>query len=116
MEFNKHMESHPRCEVCKEIFKDALELSVHVVVHKTKICTVCGISVSSLSLVEHRESHQETASFKAVLQKPISRGKKKDSSKNHVLNSYQVFCRQFRDSKKQMYPTLNMMGINEKLR
>ena len=67
-------------------------------------------------MVEHRESHQETVSFKAVLQKPISIGKKKDSSKNHVLNSYQVFFRKFRDSKKQMYPTLNKMGINEKLR
>ena len=110
------MESHPRCQVCKKMFKDALDLSVHVEVHKTEICIDCGMSVSSQMIDEHRESHQETASFKAALQKPVSKGKKKDSSKSHVLNSYQVFCRAFLDSKKQMYPTLNMMGINEKLR
>ena len=32
------------------------------------------------------------------------------------LNSYLLFCRAFRESKKQAFQTLNMMGINEKLR
>ena len=53
-----------------------------------------------------------------------SKGKKRKNQeeadnrgqKNPRLNSFQIFCRAFREAKKLQFPQLNMLGINEKLR
>ena len=95
-------------------------MTAHLDSHRTSTCDECGISVAVLSLREHQASHELTENYKTGLNKTAKKSKAKKSKEpqtNHPtkLNSYLLFCWAFRESKKQAFPTLNMMGINEKL-
>ena len=120
-DFNNHMEGHPKCPVCKKTFKDKDCVAAHMEVHQTAKCSECGLDVAISSMRGHMANHELTEHYKTGLNKPTKKTKTKNTNEAKgdqptKLNSYQVFCRLFREEKKRLNPTLNMLGINEKLR
>ena len=112
---------HPKCQVCKKCFTDENALDEHIDVHKTEKCAKCGKEVPKVSLKNHLESHELGAIYKIGLNKTKSKKRKQSDSEAPAsnqprLNSFLVFCRTFREEKKQMFPQLDMLGINKKLR
>lgn len=121
LDFMKHIQEHPKCQVCKESFEDDMKLNIHLLVHQTEKCKECGIDVAIMSLREHMANHELTASYRSGLTKTTSKKRKQSSNPDGMepqprLNSYHIFCRSFREAKKRMFPELNMLGINAKLR
>ena len=70
---------------------------------------------------DHVASHEVTSSYKKSLaSKPKKRKLQEPQDaaqpKQPRLNSFHVYCRAFRETKKQQFPQLDMLGINQKLR
>ena len=121
VDFANHIIVHPKCQVCKKCFTDGNSLEEHIDVHKTEKCAKCGIEVPKVSLKNHLESHELGAIYKISLNKTKSKKRKQTDSEAPAsiqprLNSFLVFCRTFREEKKQMFPHLDMLEINKKLR
>ena len=99
---------HPKCQVCKKCFTDGNALEEHIDVHKTEKCAKCGIEVPKVSLKNHLESHELGAIYKLGLNKTKSKKRKQSESEDPAsnqprLNSFLVFCRTFREEKKQKF-------------
>ena len=56
-DFNKHMEGHPRCPVCKKTFKDEESVAAHIEVHQTDKCNECGLNVAVSSMRVNEGPH-----------------------------------------------------------
>ena len=121
VDFTNHVAEHPKCQVCKKSFIDENTLENHIEIHKTETCGKCGVEVPKVSMKNHLESHELGDIYKTGLNKTKSKKRKQSDSEAPAthqprLNSFLVFCRTFREEKKRMFPQLNMLGINQKLR
>ena len=121
MEFNKHVTEHPKCVVYKQTFKDMFILNTHMEIHITDECPKCGLHIAKVSMKDHVASHEVTTSYKKSLASKPKKRKPQESQdtappKQPRLNSFHVYCRAFRETKKQQFPQLDMLGINQKLR
>ena len=100
-----------------------MTLNNQIEVHKTEVCPICGLHVAKPCLKDHLESHDVTTSYKnGLVTKTKTKSKKRKLTETQGdpvqprLNSYLVYCRAFRETKKQQFPQLDMIGINQKLR
>ena len=82
LDFNKHIDDHPKCQVCKKSFQDENALTTHIVIHQTAQCNECGISVSVTSLRDHTASHELTETYKTGLNKQAKSKSKKSKESN----------------------------------
>ena len=115
-EFQDHLGSHPKCKHCNKVFKSQEILLEHEKIHETKKCEQCEMEVLISNLQGHLENHEMTSSYRNGLKENKNK-KKTAASKNPVkLNSFILFCRNHREEKKKLFPQLNMLGINQKLR
>ena len=84
------------------------------------MCPKCGLHVAKPCLKDHLESHDVTTSYKnGLVTKTKSKKRKLTETQGDPvqprLNSFHVYCRAFREAKKQQFPQLDMIGINQKL-
>ena len=106
-----------RTKVCSECLYSKFN---HIEVHKTEMCPKCGLHVAKPCLKDHLESHDVTTSYKnGLVTKTKSKKRKLTETQSDPvqprLNSFHVYCRAFREAKKQQFPQLDMIGINQKL-
>ena len=119
LEFQNHMRIHPKCEVCAKVFISNDLLNEHIEIHKKVVCTVCNMEVEETMLTSHTASHSVADNYRLGLTK--SKSKKTKTSlisdappKN--LNGYHIFCREFREGKRNLFPQAKMIEINRLLR
>ena len=115
-DMHSHKASHPTCEVCNLVLENVDCLAVHSQLHATKNCEVCNLRILESDLKKHVESHTSSEKYRTGLASVKSKKRAKPNNTVPRLNSFHVFCKRFRETKKRENPTLNMLGINALLR
>ena len=119
LEFQNHMRIHPKCEVCAKVFISNDLLNEHIEIHKKVVCTVCNMEVEETMLTSHTASHSVADNYRLGLTKSKSKKTKTSSTSDAPpknLNGYHIFCREFREGKRNLFPRGKMIEINRLLR
>ena len=122
-DLQKHIQSHPTCQKCKLSFATDGDLEEHIPTHDSIACSVCKVDVLVTGMESHMENHNMTENYRKGLTKTKKKSKKGNPETSSTsatsvskLNSYQVFCRAFREEKRSLFPQFGMIQVNALLR